>query len=394
MSQDRHARLGYNPFRRLADLLAPYPPAAGLEPLRLTAGDPTLGPPAFVPGILARESALWGDYPPTEGTVDFRQACVEWLTRRYNLPAGFIGERQIVPAPGSREGLFMLALAVVPEQKHGARPAILLPNPFYHVYRASSVITGGDPVFLDATRETGFLPDLDAIPEATLQGTALFFLCSPSNPQGAVASREYLERAIALARRYDFVLAIDECYAEIYDQTPPVGGLEVAAATGSIANVVVLHSLSKRSSAPGLRSGFIAGSPEIIKRHLQVVEYGGAGVPGPVQAASAALWREESHVPPTRDFYRGLFDEAERVLGNRFGFYRPPGGFFLWLDVGDGEAAALKLWREAAVRVLPGGYLTAPAPDGTNHGDPYIRVAMIHPRPITAEALRRIAEVL
>jgi aspartate/methionine/tyrosine aminotransferase len=394
MSQDRHARLGYNPFRRLTDLLAPYPPAPGLEPLRLTAGDPTLGPPAFVPEILARESALWGDYPPTEGTTDFRQACVDWLTRRYGLPAGFITECQIVPAPGSREGLFMLALAVVPDQKHGERPAVLLPNPFYHVYRASSVITGGEPIFLDATRETGFLPDLDAIPEATWKRTALFFLCNPSNPQGAVASRAYLERAIALARSYDFVLAVDECYAEIYDQTPPVGGLEVAAATGRIDNVVVLHSLSKRSSAPGLRSGFIAGCPAVIKRHLQVVEYGGAGVPGPIQAASAALWREESHVPPTRDFYRGLFDEAERVLGNRFGFYRPPGGFFLWLDVGDGEAAALKLWREAAVRVLPGGYLTSPAPDGRNHGDPYIRVAMIHPRPITAEALRRIAEVL
>jgi N-succinyldiaminopimelate aminotransferase len=157
---------------------------------------------------------------------------------------------------------------------------------------------------------------------------------------------------------------------------------------------VVLHSLSKRSSSPGLRSGFIAGDEKVIKQHLKVIEYGGAGVPGPVLAASVALWQDEAHVPPTRAFYRELFDEAERVIGNRFGFFRPAGGFFLWLDVGDGEAAALKLWREGALRVLPGGYLTAPEADGTNHGDPYIRVAMIHPKPITAEALRRIAEVL
>ncbi|MDX2104056.1 MAG: aminotransferase class I/II-fold pyridoxal phosphate-dependent enzyme [Alphaproteobacteria bacterium] len=395
MSGDRHVRLGLNPFRRLADLLAPHQPKAGLEPIRLTAGDPTLGPPAFVPDILQREAALWADYPPTEGTPQFRQAAVDWLTRRYQLPAGMLDQaRHVLPAPGSREGLFMLALAVVPEQKAGQRPVVLLPNPFYHVYRASSVISGAEPVFLDATRANGFLPDLDAIPESVLQRTALFFLCSPSNPQGAIASAEYLDRALSLARQYDFVLAVDECYAEIYTDTPPPGGLEAAARSGSLDHLVVLHSLSKRSSAPGLRSGFVAGCPAVIRRHLQVIEYGGAGVPGPIQAASVALWEDEAHVPPTRTFYRELIDEAERVLGNRFGFYRPPGGFFLWLEVGDGEAAALKLWTEAAVRVLPGGYLTAPAPDGSNHGDPFIRVAMIHPKPITAEALRRMAEVL
>src|SRR5581483_11656752 len=236
-----------------------------------------------------------------------------------------------------------------------------------------------DPVFLDATRENGFMPDLAAIPARTLERTALFYLCSPANPQGTVASLAYLQQAIRLARQYDFVLAVDECYAEIYDRVKPPGALEACAALGGgFEQVVVFHSLSKRSSAAGLRSGFIAGDPALIARFSHLRSYGGCQVPLPIQAGAAALWRDEAHVEENRARYRRKFDIAEAALGGRFGFYRPQGGFFLWLDVGDGEQAALRLWRDAAVRVLPGGY-TARAADGRdNPGARYIRLAIVH----------------
>jgi len=225
----------------------------------------------------------------------------------------------------------------------------------------------------------------------------LFYLCSPANPQGTVASLDYLKQAITLAREYDFVLAVDECYAEIYDRMPPAGALEACAALGPGANglfdnVAVFHSLSKRSSAAGLRSGFVAGDPKLIGHYAHLRSYGGCQVP--VQAAAAALWRDEAHVEENRAQYRRKFDIAEATLAGRYGFYRPEGGFFLWLEVGDGEAAALRLWRDAAVRVLPGGY-TARAADGRrNPGAPYIRLAIVHDEATLSAAFDRIRRVL
>ena len=248
---------------------------------------------------------------------------------------------------------------------------------------------------MPAGPETGFLPDYEQLPADMLDRTALAFLSTPANPQGAVADMGRLESLLTLARRHGFVLAVDECYAEIYDRAPPPGALEAAARLGGgLDHLVVLHSLSKRSSVPGLRSGFIVATADMIRRGLQLVNYGGAGVPLPVLAASAALWREETHVAENRANYRRNMDAAERILGNSLGFRRPAGGFFLWLEVGDSEAAARRLWAEAGLRVLPGAYMGRADAQGRHPGQRYIRVALVHEPEAVVEALTRLAGTL
>ncbi|MBM3585937.1 MAG: aminotransferase class I/II-fold pyridoxal phosphate-dependent enzyme [Alphaproteobacteria bacterium] len=395
MLNDAVAGLGDYPFPRLAALLKDVAPAPGLDPIDLAVGEPKDGAPAMARDMLAGGFDGYGKYPPVPGTPELRRAIADWLTRRYALPAGMLNtDAQIAPLSGTREGLFMLPLAVVPERKAGARPAVLMPNPFYQVYKGGAVAARAEPVMLPATAATGFLPDLDTLDPVLLARTALLYVCSPSNPQGAVASRDYLAKAIALARAHDFVLAVDECYAEVYDTTPPPGGLEVAAATGSLANVVVFHSLSKRSSAPGLRSGFVAGCPTVMAAVRNLRNYSASGTPAAIMTAATALWRDESHVEAMRARYRARFEAVGRILGNRFGYYRPAGGFFLWLDVGDGEAATRRLWSTAAVRVLPGAYLSHTGPEGINLGAAYVRLALVHDAPVMAEAARRGAAAL
>jgi N-succinyldiaminopimelate aminotransferase len=388
--------LGEYTFTQLNDLLAQVAPRANAAPVVMSVGDPLHQPPAFLAETIARHADVWNRYPPMQGTPAFREAVAAWLTRRYRLPEGYISaERNILPLAGTKEGLFMAALLAVPEKKAGQRPAVLLPNPFYVCYQGGAGISGGEPVYLDATAETGFLPDLDAIDEKTLERTALFYLVSPGNPQGACASLEYLKRVIALARKYDFVLALDECYAEIWDKTAPVGGLEACAALGGApANVLVFHSLSKRSSAAGLRSGFVAGDARLIAGFTRLRSYGGCQVPLAIQEAATALWRDENHVTDNRALYRQKLDGAEDVLKSHLGFYRPQGGFFLWLDVGDGVKAAERLWREAAIRTLPGSYMGRKNAAGTNPGERYIRVALVHDNATIGAALERMLRVL
>ncbi|WP_114392314.1 aminotransferase class I/II-fold pyridoxal phosphate-dependent enzyme [Oleisolibacter albus] len=386
------------PFPRLAALLADVTPRANQQPVLLSVGEPQHAPPALLEQALRDNAHLWGKYPPVAGTPDFRAAVAAWLTRRYALPEGFIeADRMILPASGTREALYLLAQLAVPERKAGRQPVVLIPNPFYAVYQGATVMAGAEPVYLAATRETGWLPDLAAVTEETWARTALFYLCTPANPQGAVASLEYLKQALTLARRHGFVLAVDECYAEIWDKAPPAGALEAARGLGGpdpLANLLVFHSLSKRSSAAGLRSGFIAGDPNLIQAFSRLRNYALAGNPLPALAAAAALWRDEAHVEENRRLYRAKTDAAEAVLAGRFGFYRPAGGFFLWLDVGDGEQAARVLWREAAIRVLPGAYLTRPDADGRNRGQAFIRVALVHDTETVARTLERMARLL
>ena len=276
----------------------------------------------------------------------------------------------------------------------GSRPGalVLCPNPFYQIYEGAALLAGAQPIFVNTLPETDFEMDFDAISAAEWARVQLVFVCSPSNPTGKVMNLAAWQRLFELSDRYDFVIASDECYSEIWDTAPPPGTLEVAG--GRLDNLVVFHSLSKRSSVPGLRSGFVAGDPVIIKAFARLRSYGGAATPLPVLAAAAALWRDESHVEANRALYRAKFDLAERLLGGRFGFRRPPGGFFLWLDVGDGEVAALKLWRDAQIRVLPGAYLARAAGDGHNPGAPFIRVALVHDLDLTERALTRFAEIL
>ncbi|MCB2100751.1 MAG: aminotransferase class I/II-fold pyridoxal phosphate-dependent enzyme [Rhodobacterales bacterium] len=390
-------RLTDYPFDRLRTLLDGLQPPQGRAPLMLSIGEPKHAPPALIAQAVSADPSLWGRYPPIQGTDDLRQAIADWLVMRYGLPKGRLDiGRNILPVAGSREALFLVAQTVVPRRKHGRAPAVLMPNPFYQVYSGAAVMAGGDPVFLPATRDSGYLPDLDAIDRTTLDRTALMYLCSPANPQGAVADLDYLTRAIGLARRHGFVLAVDECYSEIHDGQPPAGALQACQVLddGSFANVLVFHSLSKRSSAPGLRSGFVAGDGALVPLFRRLRTYGGASLPLPLQAASAALWRDETHVAENRALYQAKFDLADRIVGGRFGHARPAGGFFLWLDVGDGETAARDLWTRGGLRVLPGAYLARDDQSGANPGQPYIRVAMVHDLATMEDALTRLVAIL
>lgn len=386
MLNDRLDQLSDYPFQRLADLLGG---AATPDAVVMSIGEPQHPPPAMVAEVLAEQAALWGKYPPANGSPDFRRAVTDWLTHRFRLPADMLDpDRAVLPVAGTREALYLIAQTVVTPRHR--REVVLLPNPFYQVYVGAAVMAGAEPVFVPGTDGGVGQPDLDSLPADLLDRTALVYLCSPANPQGSVAGLERLKRAVMLARRHGFVLAVDECYSEIWDREPPAGALEACAALGGgLDNVVVFHSLSKRSSVPGLRSGFVAGDPRLIAAFQRLRSYGGAATPLPILAAAAALWRDEAHVGRNRDLYRAKIDIAERLLGGRFGFRRPEGGFFLWLDVGDGERAAVELWRQGRIRVLPGKYL---ARDGV--GDRFIRVALVHDLDTTERALARLAEIL
>jgi aspartate/methionine/tyrosine aminotransferase len=364
--------------------------------------------------VLAENAEGWSRYPLPRGTPGYRRAAADWLARRYGLaeeavaPGGPLDpEAAILPLPGSREGLFFAALAVLSEARGKGKFKVLLPNPFYHVYMGAALAAGGEPVLMPATAATGHMPDPESLDPAVLDQAALCYFCTPANPQGAVAGLARLKRLIALARKHDFVLAVDECYSEIYTGDPPAGALQAAlnpgetpeirpgsGRAGGLDNVLAFHSLSKRSSAPGLRCGFVAGDPRLIERLDEALRVGGAGVPLPVLAAGERLWRDEAHVAENRALYQEKFAIAQRILGGRFGFRLPAGGFFLWLEVGDGEAAAVELWRQGGLKVVPGAYMGAPMPDGRNPGNPYIRVALIHDAALVEAALERLAVIL
>jgi aspartate/methionine/tyrosine aminotransferase len=275
---------------------------------------------------------------------------------------------------------------------------VLIPNPFYQAYAAAAAASGAEPVFLDSSGATQFLPALDAIDEQLLRRSVALYLCTPSNPQGAVADRSYLAAAIALARRVDFMLFADECYSEIYSDTPPPGALETALAdNGSFANVVTFNSLSKRSGLPGLRSGFVAGDPAFIAAFARFRSVACPQVPLPIQHVSVRAWSDEEHVEQGRALYRQNFDIAGDVLQGRYGYRRPQGGFFLWLDMaahGGGEEAVKTLWKGCGVRLLPGKYLARTGASGANPGVNHVRVALVHDSATTGEALGRIVATL
>ena len=383
-------------FRRLAQLLEGIEPAAERAPIDLSIGQPMHPVPELLGETLRAHDHLWGRYPPVGGTPEFRAAAASWLTRRYHLPQGALDpERHVLPCAGTKEALFMIAQVVVPERKAGRVPAVLMPNPFYNVYLGAAAIAGAEPILLPATARTGHLPALAELSPELLERTAAFYLCTPANPQGAAADLDYLRRAVGLARRYDFALIVDECYAEIYTRAAPVGALQAALALdGGLDNVLVFHSLSKRSSAAGLRSGFVAGDPALLTAFARLRSYGAAVQPLPIVAAATALWQDEQHVIANRAMYQAKFDLADRCLAGLFDYVRPDGGFFLWLDVGDGEIVTRRLWAEAALKVLPGAYLGRPDAHGRNPGASAIRVALVHDLATTEAALSRLVERL
>lgn len=386
-----------SPFSRLRVLLDGIAPGHD-RPIDLTLGEPRETSPGFVGDKIKDAAALYAKYPPVRGSDDLRASIAAWLGRRYRLQGARAVDpaREILPLNGSREGLFYAGLPAVGRKRVEDRPAILIVNPYYQAYIGAALTTGAEPVYLNATAETQHLPDLDALAadEALLRRAVAFYLCSPANPQGAVASAAYIRRALELARAYDFMLFLDECYSEIYAGDPPPGGLEVAAATDRrFDNIVVFNSLSKRSNLPGLRSGFAAGDARFMDTFFEVRNLIGPQMPGPTQAVSAAVWAEEQHVAVNRRAYRDKFDACDAVLGGRFGYRRPAGGFFLWLDMrqfGNGDDAAVTLWKRCGVKVIPGAYLAQADRHGNNPGTPYVRVALVAALPTIREAMERL----
>lgn len=390
----RLSELPPSSFAKLATLLDPHQP--GKTPISLAVGDPNGAVPSFVTEEIAKHAKEFGVYPPINGSKEWRDAAAAWIVTRFGLPGGTIdADKHILPLNGTREGLFLALFTVMPETKAGGRPAVLLPNPFYQCYAAAALSAGGEPVFVPATAATGFLPDYASLPSSLLERTAAVYICSPSNPEGACASEDYWRTLFALSDRYGFAVFADECYADIYLDKPPVSALPVRGAPYD--RLLTFHSLSKRSGLPGLRSGIVAGDASMIERFRAFRNYAGPQVPLPIVAASAAAWRDEAHVAANREGYREKFRLARRMLGNRAGFRIPEGGFFLWLDVGNGEETALKLWRDAGVRVLPGAYMgreTEAGKSRTNPGFSYIRVALVNDLSTIMAALERMVEVL
>jgi N-succinyldiaminopimelate aminotransferase len=383
-----------SPFVRLAELVADVKP--GRPVIDLGVGEPKHPVPDFVGPVMSAHIKEFRRYPRNEGTPQFRRAAAEWAARRYGLGRVPDPDREVLVLNGSREGLFLGALAAKRHVANRAgRPAILVPNPFYAAYSAGATAADCEVVYMPTTRQTGFLPDLDALDGALLARTVTMFLATPSNPQGAVADLAYLQRVTAMARRYGFLLFCDECYSEIYTKAPPAGALE--AAGDQFENVVLFQSLSKRSNLPGLRVGFAMGDRRFIAKFLELRNVAAPQVPIPTQEVAIAAYGDEAHVEANRDLYRVKFDLADQIIGDRYGYRRPAGGFFLWLDVGmlgGSEVVTARLWREAGVRVLPGRYIARDQADGSNPGADYIRVAMVHDKETTAEALHRIVAVL
>jgi aspartate/methionine/tyrosine aminotransferase len=383
-----------SPFARLTDLLSPYKPGKPL--INLSLGEPQHPVPGFVAPVLAKHINEFGRYPAAKGTEPFRQAAAAWATKRFDLPKALDPETEILVLNGSREGLFFAAIAAA--RYVGPRkgtPAILMPNPFYPAYAAGARAAGCEAVFLPTTRDNGFLPDLDSLSAETLDRTVAFYLASPANPQGAVASRAYFDRVKQLADRHGFIVLSDECYSEIYTDEAP--GSMLASAGNGFANVVAFQSLSKRSNLPGMRVGFVAGDGKFLARFHELRNVAAPQVPVPLQHVAVAAYGDETHVEENRRLYRIKFDLADQILGNRFGYRRPAGGFCIWLDVsehGGDEAATVKLFRDAGVRVIPGSYLARPQSDNSNPGAGYIRVAMVQDSETTAEALHRMVDVL
>ncbi len=373
---ERFSNLPEYAFPRLRALLDHHQP--GGEVVHMTIGEPRHDFPSWVTDVIMENAAGFQGYPPNEGSPELRAAITGWINRRYGVPMD--ADANVMALNGTREGLYNAAMALCPEQKNGQQPIILCPNPFYQVYMVASISVGAQPYFVPATAATGHLPDYAGLPEEVLNRTAVAYICSPANPQGAVASRDYWAELIQLAEKYDFRIFADECYSEIYRDAAPVGALTVAQELGADPERVTLfNSLSKRSNLAGLRSGLIAGGPETISRVKLLRSYAGAPLPAPLQAAAVKVWADEAHVQENRALYQEKYAVADEVFAGVQGYMPPEAGFFLWLPVENGEETALKLWQETGVRVLPGAYLSQGDP-GQNPGEQFIRVAMVAPK--------------
>jgi len=386
-------RLHPYPFERLAALKAGVAPPPHLDPILLSVGEPRHATPGFLAEALIEHVHGLASYPPTRGGRELREAIAAWLRRRYGLPDETVDpERHVLPVNGTREALFALAQALV---DRGARPLVMMPNPFYQIYEGAALLAGAEPRYLPTTAETGWLPDLDAVPTADWARCQLVYVCSPGNPTGRVAPRDWWLRLLALSERHGFAIAADECYSEIYPEeaAPPLGLLQVAHAAGrtGFEGCLTLNSLSKRSNAPGLRSGFVAGDARLLAAFLRYRTYHGCAMAPPTQAASAAAWRDETHVRANRARYRESFAAVVPVLEDVLEDVRvPEGGFYLWprTPIPDTEFAR-GLYASQNVTVLPGSFLSRDQ-GGRDPGAGRVRIALVAGPDECAEAARRI----
>lgn len=386
------AKLQPYPFEKLAHLKEGVSPPQDQSPITLSIGEPQEMPPNFIAERISCQLHQLAKYPATLGLPELRQAIADWLSARFSLSAGSIDpERHILPVNGTREALFSFAQAVIDPADS---PKVLLPNPFYQIYEGAALLAGAEPYYLNATRETGFLPDFDALPEAVWRRCRLLYLCSPANPTGQVADLNTLKGLIEKAHRFGFVIAADECYSELYHETPPPGLLQAAAEMGNVkfSRCVVFHSLSKRSSAPGLRSGFVAGDAEILARYLLYRTYHGCAMPLPTQHASIAAWQDEAHVAAIRQSYRERLTAAAAILSQVTEVKLPPAGFYFWLKTPIDDLKFTRLlFATQNVTVLPGSFLARKV-GGVNPGQGYVRIAWVHPLERCLEAAQRIAD--
>jgi len=381
------------PFEKLAALKAAVTAPAHLNDIMLSIGEPKHEPPVFVLQTLVKNLNKLSNYPTTKGIPELRNAIATWATNRFKLNAGsFSAEKNVLPVNGTREALFAFAQAIVDRTKPA--PLIISPNPFYQIYEGAAILSGAEPYFLNCTPENNFIPNYAAVPADIWKRCQLLFICSPGNPTGAVMSTAQLKELIALADKYDFVIASDECYSELYfdEQNPPAGLLQACAELGrnDFARCVVFHSLSKRSNLPGLRSGFVGGDAKIIEQFLLYRTYHGCAMPVPTQLASIAAWEDETHVIENREAYRQKFDAVLKILNGVLDVRKPDASFYLWPKTPiKGELFAQQLFASQKVTVLPGSYLAREASD-INPGEDYVRLALVAPLAECIEAAERI----
>lgn len=385
------------PFEKLAQLFKGTPPPAALKPIALSIGEPKHASPDFVKKVLTDNLDKLAVYPTTKGIPALRQAIADWLQRRFALQA-LDAETQVLPVNGTREALFSFTQAVVNRAGKTSveKPVVVMPDPFYQIYEGAAFLAGAEPYYLPCTAATGFIPDYDAVPESVWQRTQLLFLCSPGNPTGAVSDRNVLKKLMALADRFDFVIASDECYSEIYfdEDQPPVGLLQACAETGrhDFARCVVFHSLSKRSNLPGMRSGFVAGDAALMAPYLLYRTYHGSAMPVQHQLASVAAWNDEAHVQENRRLYREKFAAFRDIIGDALPLVMPDAGFYFWAatPIADDEFAR-RLFGQTHVTVLPGRFLGRDV-DGLNPGANHVRMALVASQEECSEAARRIRD--
>jgi len=392
----RLARLHAYPFERLTQLKAEVSPPAHLSPIAMSIGEPQHPPASVVLQALRRVFERLGSYPATVGLIELRAAAAHWLERRFSLGQAAVDPHTMVlPVNGTREGLFAFVQAAIDVS---SEPLVLMPNPFYQIYEGAALLAGAEPYYLDATATSGYIPDLAAVPDAVWRRCQVLFLCNPGNPTGAVLSASYLQTALALAEQHDFIIAADECYAEIYtDETQaPPSLLQACLASGRsrFERCIVFHSLSKRSSVPGLRSGFVAGDPQIIARFLLYRTYHGSAMPLPTQLASIAAWNDDAHVAANRRLYQQKFARVLPILSEVMDLTRPAGAFFLWPDVGgDDEVFTRELFAKHNVLVLPGSYLGR-AVSGSNPGAGRVRISLVPDIDACVAAAERMREFI